>query len=528
MKLNLMTIFFLLQIVLPNAQYGQNISSTDSVETLQKSLYETALLQVENLLLQQNSHDSLNQLLIDDAQNFAEEGNWASALEILNTILDLYQPMGKEDSSDFLGSDENDDTGIYTTEMSNPASTSRFFVETGVDYSIQEFELSFSEDDSILTEELQNPYVSITYFQPLRIINQFLSLNHRFRFDNQFMNYSLSGTLENRLPNRVSRLEFDGDFFHTQTTDESDFWEGRLSYFFGNPANFKNRWYVDSWVRYKGYPNPDSLNSDIFSVAMMAYYEHFFNFSNSLYLSWQPNFYQANRNSGHQYFRNRLAGFYRLRSGYNKFWEIGIENIYHDFSDELDESDEYKNQYLHLEPQTEFEWPFLSWWGVSARLSYEYRHFAQSDAINPDFSNVQVEGIQKIYWGDLNSFGLGYSWENQVHRVEETEDQAFAQQENFFTHGIIFTAEYIQLSGMMVSFQYSISWRTYPNAEVTAVSSSFYSNRLIHSLSMFGWIPITKHWQIQFFANYDNDQDRDFEHNDTRNTLLNLGILYEF
>ena len=78
---------------------SQTPAANDSLIILERNLYKTALLQVENhLLRQQNSHDSLIVDLLADARNLAEQEEWSEGREILNAILSLME-MAPEDNN---------------------------------------------------------------------------------------------------------------------------------------------------------------------------------------------------------------------------------------------------------------------------------------------------------------------------------------------------------------------------------------------------------------------------------------------
>ncbi len=516
----------------PAGAQAVSASAIDSVALLEQNLYESGLARVETLL-PGLPEDSLIYQLLEDAAALAAMKNWREGQEILNTILALYEAAEATDGSAGVSLRENPvpDSGV-TALNSNFASLSvfdpapRFQIESGIDYSRQEFEVTFLENDSVIAEELQNPYFSIAYYRPVFLGGQPLLLNQRLRLDNQFINYDIFLSTEKRTLKRVARLELDGGYFHARTAQEPDFFDSRAMVFYGNPYDTRNRWYLSLTGRYKGYSEPGSFSGDIVSVGLNTYYEHFFDFTNSLSFSWMPGLYRESGESGYRYTQNRLAGFYRLWKNYNRYLELGAEGVYQDL-DNVVSDEPYQNAYLALEPRAEFEWAFLSWWGIHLRSRLERRDYRSADAVNPNISYLNFEAIQKIYLGSLKSFGIGYFREQQTHRAANRQDQPIVEQADFISHGLALTGEYLNLAGILLTVEYRLSWRNYPRAE-NSLLSSFYSDRFVHSLGLFGWIPLTRRWQLQLFANYDNDQDREFEHNDNRNTILNAGVVYKF
>lgn len=504
----------------------------DSLSLLEQNLYESNLARVETLLLGL-PEDSLIYQLLEDAAALAAIKNWRGGQEILNTILALYETAEAMDGGaerSFVESPAPDSGAIDPNDNFSSSSifdpAPQFQIESGIDYSRQEFEVTFLENDSVIAEELQNPYLSIAYYRPVFIGGQPLLLNQRLRLDDQFISYDIFLSAEKRTFKRVSRLELDGGYFHARTAQEPDFFDSRAMVFYGNPYDTRNRWYLSLTGRYKGYSEPGSFSGDILSLGLSAYYEHFLDFTNSLSFSWMPNLYRESGESGYRYVQNRLAGVYRLWKNYNRYLELGAEGVYQDFDNVVSE-EPYQNGYLAFEPRAELEWAFLSWWGIHLRSRLERRDYRSADAVNPNISYLNLEAIQKIYLGSLKSFGIGYFREQQSHRAANRQDQPIVEQADFISHGLALTGEYLNLAGILLTVEYRLSWRNYPRAE-NSLLSSFYSDRLVHSLGLFGWIPLSRRWQLQLFANYDNDQDREFEHNDNRNTILNAGVVYKF
>ncbi|NIT55470.1 MAG: hypothetical protein GWN00_04310, partial [Aliifodinibius sp.] len=129
--------------------------NTKSSSDLSINLYENALLQVENLIITQSPTDSLIFYLLSDAKDFANKKRWYEGYEILKTIMELFG-----ESVQSVEAIYEDDTSIPTNSTANdgvPRSieytdypTFPFQLEVGVDYSRQEFELSFVENDSTI------------------------------------------------------------------------------------------------------------------------------------------------------------------------------------------------------------------------------------------------------------------------------------------------------------------------------------------------------------------------------------------
>ena len=509
------------------AQQESNNSSPD----IDRNLYENALLQVENLMLIYSMPDSLVFYLLSDAKNFAAGNHWHDGYEILKTIISIYGENSDPEvnkSESLIGNAVPDNAGIPTPPRNIEYPTFPFQLEIGVDYSLQEFELSFVENDSTIVEELQNPYVGFLFSHDHLVGNNPVSFHHRFRLDDQFIYYSLFGSYQSDKPGGQNRLDFESYYYHQAATEYSDFIDGQLRYTFSKSDYAKRLFYLNLRGRYKAYFQQDSLNNNIFSTALNGYYEHFFDLNNSFYLNVIPDFYKEQEDLGLSYFQTRAAAFYRMRRNFNQYFEIGSEVVYRAFKDDFSD-EEYHNKYFSLEPRLEGELSLNSSWGVGFKLEMEKRSYQIPNDVNPNFIYIAGEGVLKYYWEDFKSLGAGYFYERQSHSVDDAATAALVEQEDFYTYGLIVDSEIMNLAGLLLNLEYRLSLRTYPNTDASgSLFYNYYSDRFIHSINAFGWIPMGNRWQVQLFANYDNDQDRDNEQNDNRSTILNLGLIYKF
>ena len=524
-------VFLLILLVISYSKvlFSQNESDDTSVN-ISKNLYDNALLQVENLLVTKPPADSLIFYLLEDAQGFANDKSWNDGYQVLKSILEIYgADSGEKYKNENDGSivdllisqNKNSTTSLYPQYPTFP-----FQLEVGVDYSLQEFELSFIENDSTIVEELQNPYIGFLFSHTHQLWNNPILFNHRFRLDDQFIYYSLFGSYQSNKLGSQNRLDFESYFYHQASKENSDFFDNQLRYTWSKSEYGKNLFYLNLRGRYKFYFQQDSLNNNILSTGINGYYEHFFNLTNSLYLNIVPELYKEQQNLGLSYFQTLGGVFYRIRKNYNQYFEAGGDVIYRGYKDHFSD-EEYQNQYISLEPRIEGEFSINSNWGLEFKSELEKRNNQTADEVNPDFVYFSGEGLIKYYWEDFKSGGVGYFYERQTHSTDNDGITKLVELENFYSYGLIVNSEIMNFSGLMLNLEYRLSIRKYPNSQ-GSLFYNYYSNRFVHSISAFGWIPIGNRWQVQIFANYDNDQDRENEQNDNRSTILNVGLIYKF
>ena len=509
---------------------AQEESSVTSDMILEKNKYESLCLQVENLLLLQPQIDSLAYFLLSDAENFSSNGDWEAGYEILTTIIDLY---GKNTFSQTPDSQKFVAFNYENLQIENqPAffipSTPKGYlqIEVGIDYSQQEFELSFLENDSTILEELQNPYMGILYNHHFKVNNQAMTFNHRLRLDNQFFYYNFFGAMESRFINGRSKFEVEGYYYKQQSQLYSDFLDGQFRYSWNKMMSGRNSLFFNFRSRYKKFIKTDSINLNIVSGSLSTYFEHFLGNTSSISLNIIPEIYREEGNLGLKYFQNRIETFLRIRNNYNQFLEASIAAIYRDFSNRFVEEN-YQNRYWSFNGMLRSEFAIVPSLAMGLRFVGEKRNYAREDEVYTDYFYGLIEGISKFYFNSFQSFGLGYFWESQNNQTTISDLQLLAEQENFISQGIIVFTEIISHSGLILNLEYRLGWRNYPNS-ISSPFSNYYSDRIIHSITALGWIPLTHHWQLQIFANYDNDQDRENENNNNRSTIINLGLVYRF
>ncbi|MEZ4766049.1 MAG: hypothetical protein R3C26_23540 [Calditrichia bacterium] len=143
--------------------FAQQSGSTN--DAIEHTIYLTNLLQIENLQMTADDPDSLIAQMVSDAESLAAEQNWDAANTVLETIIDMFAiPELSQVSEKQNVTSLKNDAGNYSPIAAKLQP--RFEIESGIDYSQQEFEVSFLENDSVLTDELRSPYVSFNWFQP--------------------------------------------------------------------------------------------------------------------------------------------------------------------------------------------------------------------------------------------------------------------------------------------------------------------------------------------------------------------------
>jgi hypothetical protein len=506
---------------------AQSTALTDSV--LLKTICQTNLLQIESTLLTNPDADSLVIQLYQDAKQFAEDGNWTDANIILETIFEI---LDISDGSSLLNQTNREDQtpflGLINPIKSANTHISRFEIESGVDYSQQEFELSFIENDSVLVEQLQSPYIGLSYYQTLAWNQNEVFINPRFRTDNNYLNFQLYGSFERRRKENLIRLELDNGFFHPNLTGETNFFDHRIQLLVGRPGATKHRWYLTSRFRYKWYLDESgNLNgsTNITSFSGSLFWEPEISSHSRLRFNYTPTVYSERSRYG--YNQHQLTAGYRFLRGYTQYLYFNITATTNHFHNDTG-SEIYKNQYFAITPELTGEIHVGGKISLNTEIGGEVRRHEHSDAVMPDYNNFSLSVLPKYNWDEFKSLGFGGFVETQSHLSDLAEEAEFIAEADYFSKGVIASVEWMGANGLMINLRYTLSWRDYPNAGDKSIFETFYTNRRVNSLFVMGWVPLGKQLVLQCFANYDNDQDRSELRNDSRNTLLNIGFQYRF
>ena len=495
--------------------------------SLEEELFTNALLQVETALLTSPTSDSLLLGLKADAEELAEAGSWQDALELIGLLIEMMEVVPQTDVKTTIGGKVSN----AAVSGANLEKKSSFSIETGFDFSRQEFGISPIETDTSILEELQNPFVEISYVQPVFLNNSELKFRHDLRADNQFLNYGLNMNWEKK-GDVNSRLETSLDYNYAQNEDFSSYLDSRTRINLAGGRRGRLRWSIDGELTYKDFSDQDSLASDVFSGSTGLYLERIWKADHSLVFRLAPGFYRLGNSQG-RFTQNQSTLSYRYQAGLNNKLELSISSLLQDYEYTLepvltsDAIEEYENSYATFEPEILFERQLASHFGVKMTGRMERLWFRDSNSITPDELMFTAKVIPRIYFNELNSIGLGWRGSSKEHRAAVDEETIFAQEADYFANGFIATFDYLSLGGIFINLEYEALWRSYPNTTENTFSS-FYSDRFTHLISLIAWLPLKDNWRIQAFANFEDEEDREFKVNDSQSTILSLSLQYVF
>ena len=513
------TLYLLVSLVCLISTMG----SAETDEGKQRALYESRQSQLECILQVEIPSDSLVYYLQQEAQHFAEQSLYTVAIDLLDEALRMVTPHINSGGASLLPSNQVWVRSIPDQTLEDPWQLS---AEFGTDYSRNEYELSYVESDSVILDELNNPYVTLRIGRNKYFQNRILRLSSHNRIDQTLVQSSLSLSIEAADFKTTWRLEGNTSLFWLLKDSLGTSWSNELQIYWSQYVTSRNRLYLSSRLRYKRYLPSRDFYQNLLTGDGNISLRHNFHVLSWLEISVLPSHYQEQPVAGLEYSQLQSRLNFQYRREYNQSVSFSINHYIRYFTSQQF-SEAYQNQYQAWRPVLESEWIIIKPFGLKGEAEWENRAFTHPDLTYSDFNFGSFSLQMKWYWGSYNSLGLGYVREYETHSTGNPAQQNIVNQENFTADGVIASLDLFNISGLLFTLSYQITRRNYPDA-VAQDFLRIYSNRHIQTIQGIGYVPLSSHWQFQFYINFDADRDRDHDHNDNFSSLFNLSLQYKF
>ncbi len=499
----------------------------DSSFIFWENMFEAVSAQVEYSVTV--TPDSLVRSLLREAQRLAREGDWPAALEMVTLIQELIRDgsaaAAESENPSSPAVDEPVPTDPPEVRLPDTAAPLRFQWEVGVDYSRQEFEMTYWNTDSLVVDELRNPYLAVQYTQRFGNEARGFDLFHRLRWDRQFIVYNVFNQFQIQRGEYISRVYLDGGMYRSATDSLGHFLDGQLGWVWGKWYRWPTRWYVGGRSRIKRYLQKDSLRADLTYGYLQMVVEHYFSLNASLALEYFPEIYRESRGVGQFYRQHRLQGRYDWRRSYRQWINAVLGWVYRRFENQLNQ-EQYRNTYRQAAVQFRMDWPLLGPINGFWELSAAWRKHGLSDEVNPDFREMAIKGLVKYYPQLTRSLGAGMVWGYRRHSAGRSLPRSIREQDYSMIGGVV-QVNYLNQRDWFFTLEYQLLYVIYPESRTTSLPT-FYSNRVNHSITALGWIPLFSRWQLQVSINYDRQRHPQYENSDSRNSVFNVGLVYAF
>lgn len=478
--------------------------------------------------------------LLQEAQNFAKQNDYETALLLLDTASEIISSSIAEASGE--ASDAPEGLG---QEKTPPARWNwQPQIVTGVDFWRQNLELGLAGETTSTITSAGNPFTGV-----------------RLRADHQ---RTALGRVESYMLAKASRDYYSGEFELRTLRGNSNSSHWGLENRFDltryrdttGVSNFEYRTALRTGVEL--FKNFVLLAGDEFRVRR---YQHSDEFSATLFSdNWQNLGY-----AGLQFasgLSTRLRGVYSYatrrypRSPIDDYVEhrieasayqltatnssIFLENIWRQRKYVRgDNCDSYRNSYQEEYFRSDFRFGLSSNLSFDTQADFTLRQHDISCEQTPDYFHLTARPRFLVrIWKDWQ-IGLGYVYVLRVHQKDiirttpvtdaASDSERLISYEDYFSHGLSVSLELFHLGNFMLSLTDQYELRTYPNAATNNVPGlGLFTDRKINSILLFLTWKMFPSLELGMLANYDNDQGRQENQSDFQNTIFSLELGYNF
>jgi hypothetical protein len=461
--------------------------------------------------------------LTAEAQNYAAQRFYLFANLILDEILELLDDptLTTQDSPSNIQSPQPPLTPRHVqTTWSRELSG-------GLDFWDQRFEMEFSEQDTVLSTGMTNPFLGLRIGLEHGIPRQawtVADLQLRQSRDYFAANNAVTFT---RTLRQHTRLVINNVLDWTRYRQEHQLscLQNNLKAFLQIEPSPGWRFYLDEQFLIRDY----AQESDF----LYSYFENQWRFS----LDYSS--LQHHQSSLGIRFINRIhphldtKDFQRLRLDFSETLQFGAHfHLYFDsdlnykqyavVNDSLYQAN-YWEQFLNLKLRSQL----LPGWVLNFENRVDWRKYSLQFTYLRNI--LEYEGQISIDYSIKTTMILNFGY---IYSMNQNWGAAVANDvpmnlDNLVSHGILISFEYYLADAITLHFANVFKNRRYPDSKDIA-SWSLYSNRNINSLFLFFNWSITAEYQLNLMANYDAEQSLRDNHSDSQNTLCACEFIRKF
>lgn len=466
--------------------------------------YQYELKHAEVRLYQRYNPKAASTALLDSAAVFAEQGEYLLAVIFLDEW--LAEP-GAPLKSDVLKTPESKPLEIL--------------LASGVDYNRQEFEIGFMETDSVLSEQLNKPFVNLNIQYTIPSISKAVNrISIKNRYDKDVWQPALE--LYSRYPSWSGA--FNVRYEQNKSLPDFTFLESDLQYYYTKKIGQNTEIRVSEVLRYKNYLQVSDYFPDYLKNDANLNLTRFFKYTGHTTIYYQNGFNESLASS-HNDLREHKLGL-NFTDRYFQFWTPALECSYNAYrfsylSQDSLFSNTSRSVGFDLNNSVELASQFQSAWD----LSYQSKKYTKKTALDADYNFITSD--VKIMWQPDLRLGLegGYHYEKKNHLQPGGEENVYISEQNYFGHGLLLGLDLQPGEGFLLWINSAYTWRRYPDADQES-ALTLYTDRNILNLFLTLSYRVTDKLTLEVFCAYDNDQDKDTDRNDTRSTILNAELQY--
>lgn len=405
--------------------------------------------------------------------------------------------------------------------------THNFFgnIIAGIDYNRQEFELGFSESDSVLLDELSKPFVGFE----LRYLsdNKLFNVENSFRYDSENLQSELF--FNNKFLNQknIFEMSYGGIYDRNFKYDDLGYFEVYTD--INLKSSYKNSdwyWSLKNYSRFKSFKESSESISDYFRNSFTAYLIKNYSFYNNLQMDYTFDYNESIKFDNNDFYEHN-GGLAFQDVYFNKFKiKISSRYRYYNFNYLISDS-AFANSSGTISLNPDMVYEFNSFFSLDINYDVDIKKFNVKTEQEPDYTYNYINPSLVINIGDLTSVSFGYIYEKKIHKLQDELVEQYIKDQDYNSSGFSSGIDYSSYNGVLVSLNVEYTRRRYPNYS-SDVDFNIYSNRNILNLLLYAQIPLYKNITLNAIGSYDNDKDIDSDFNDTISSFYTLELSYTF
>lgn len=476
--------------------------------------------------------------LIREADSLAQKGDYDTALLLVDTAA---ESMHSIEAAVARAPDSS------SAPAAQPVSRGWRFrpqLLSGVDFWRQELELGLAGDFTTSRATSGNPYGGLRIYAStdgvaLGELNLYSQLKYSRDYRSaEFELRTLKGSTNHSHWGFENRMEAIG--YH-DTTGVSN-WENRALLRGGVELFNGFLFLTNDEFRYRKYAALDSGQSSFFNDNWENSLSGGFQYASGLSTRLRSQYTFSARGypafSGDNYVEHRVeASAYQLTATNSS---IFIENIWRKRIYSIGDScRSYKNSFQEEYLRSDFRFGLSNALSFDVQADFTLRQYDVACEQTPDYFHLSARPrfLFRLI-GDLQ-LGLGYLYVLRVYQKDiirtdltpsvATDTERQISFEDYFSHGLSVSLELFRLGAFMLSLTNEFELRTYPNAMTNAVQGlGLFTDRRINSLLLLINWNVAPQLEFGVLVNHDNDQSRQENQSDFRNTLFSLETAFSF
>ena len=168
---------------------------------------------------------------------------------------------------------------------------------------------------------------------------------------------------------------------------------------------------------------------------------------------------------------------------------------------------------------------------VSLKLSGEVilRDHPETYLYTPDFTYLRFEPGFLFDLSNQLNLGINYILESKEYKKNEVQQSNLLISQNKLSQGLLLSLDFFNYKNLLCSLSHTFMFNSYPDAGDEPIPGfSLYTNRSQNSTLLYLSYQVIDPLEITLVMQYDLDKDREIKHNDSRSSIFSLDINWKF